>query len=102
MGGLAHAAPIGFGVDGDAIPNVLFSVDLATGIATDIGAGLGAQFTDLEGMGVDPTTGIMYGIDDVSNVLLSINTTTVIGTLVTALSNLGPLKFHGSQSVQVG
>jgi len=77
-----QAAPFGFGVDGDASPDILFSVDLATGLATNIGTGLGGQFTDVEGLAFDPTTGILYGVDDVGNELLTINTTTGIGTLV--------------------
>lgn len=80
-----HAAPFGFGVDGDDGTDKLYSVDLATGIATTIGTGLGSQFTDVEGLGFDPNSGILYGIDDSGNELLTIDITTGVGTLVGAL-----------------
>lgn len=42
IGGHVYGAPIGFGVEGDGSSDVLFSVDLDTGLATNIGTGLGA------------------------------------------------------------
>jgi hypothetical protein len=71
-------AQTGFSVlsDGD---DILYSINLATGVATPIGAGVG--FGDVEGLTFS-AGGVLYGVDDATNTLITINTVTGVGTAV--------------------
>lgn len=81
MASTAMAVPIGYSVmsDGD---DQLYSIDLATGTATAIGA---TGFSDIEGLAFNPLNGLLYGVDDVTDTLVTINTTTGAATAVGAL-----------------
>jgi hypothetical protein len=74
----ATADVIGYSVrsDGD---DVLYRVNLTTGEATAIGP---VGFGDVEGLDFHPETGVLYGWDDVTNGLITIDLVTGNGTSV--------------------
>ncbi len=79
----ANTAPIGFGVDGDTTDSTFYSIDFATGTGTTIGGVGGVGFSDVEALSFFGNT--LYAIDDSTNQLITINTTTGAGTAVGAL-----------------
>lgn len=83
-GGSAWAIPIGFTVNSDTdLPQrQLYSVDLATGEAIAVGP---VGFVDVEGLSFSPD-GVLYGVDDATNRLITLNLATGAGSLV---GNLG-------------
>ena len=74
----SYAAPIGYSVNSDGDDN-LYSIDLATGAYTKIGA---VGFSDVEGLAFQPGTGTLFGYDDVTDKLITIDLTTGAGTAV--------------------
>lgn len=75
-GTLPLAAQTGYSVrsDGnDSTDDVLFSIDLATGVATPIGP---TGFEDVEGLAFDRDCRTLYAVDDVTDRLLTCDTTT--------------------------
>ncbi len=79
--GAATAAPIGYAIQSDG-DDQLYSIDLATGVATAIGA---VGFTDVEGLTFQPGTGVLFGVDDISDQLITIDLATGAGTAVGSL-----------------
>ena len=83
VGGLAYdaVAEVLYGVDEDTLTNQLVSIDIATGIATEIGA-LG-PYPDVRSLAFND--GTLYGVDLLADTLLSIDplsgVATAIGTL---------------------
>ncbi len=75
------ALPIGYSVRSDG-NRALNTIDLATGATTQISSGVG--FSDVEGLGFNPVNGVLYGLDDTTDRLIIINTTTGVGTGVGA------------------
>ena len=75
---VVQAAPIGYAVrsDGD---DQLYRIDLATGAATAIGP---VGFPSVEGLSFQPSTGVLFGVDDETLQLLTIDVTTGAGSLV--------------------
>lgn len=71
-------APFAYAVQSDG-DDRLYLLDMSTGAATPIGP---VGFADVEGIAFDPTTNILYGIDDLTKQLITINTTTGAGTVV--------------------
>ena len=78
--GPAAAEPIGYSVRSD-FDGQLYSIDLATGDATAIGA---TGFDDIECLSFS-ADGTLYGVDDDTDQLLTIDTGTGAGTVVGAL-----------------
>jgi hypothetical protein len=77
--------PVGYSVKSDG-DDVLYRIDLMTGVATPVGTGVG--FGDVEGLAFDPLTGSLFGIDgDDARKLITIDMTTGQGTEV------GPLGY---------
>lgn len=73
------AGPVGYSA-WDLVGNDrLVSVDLMSGVATSIGSGIG--FTDVDGLAFS-ASGVLYGVDDNTNSLIRINTTTGVGTAI--------------------
>jgi hypothetical protein len=66
-------------IDSDGT-NHLWSLDLTTGVATDIGA---VNYAQIEGLATAPN-GVIYGVDDDSYTLVTINTVTAVATAVGA------------------
>jgi hypothetical protein len=84
------ADPFGYVVNSDGpdfdTVDSLYRVNLATGQATRIGP---VGFADVEGLAISPT-GVLYGVDDGSKTLITINTQTGAGTAVAGRrGNLG-------------
>jgi hypothetical protein len=82
----AQTGPIAYSVrsDGtDAQDDYLYSIDLATGIATPIGP---TGFEDVEGLAFDTDCATLYGVDDTTDRLLTCDTETGACTQV---GNLG-------------
>lgn len=72
-------------IDSDGT-NHLWSLNLATGVATDIGL---LNFSQIEGLATSPG-GVIYGVDDSTETLVTINTTTAVATAVgSGNGNLG-------------
>lgn len=81
-GALPLAAQTGYSVrsDGnDSLDDHLFSIDLETGLATPIGP---TGFEDVEGLAFDPECESLFAVDDVTDRLLTCDTTTGDCTLV--------------------
>lgn len=82
---IASAGPTGYAVRSD-VDDHLYSIDLSTGVATDIGP---VGYADLEGLSFQPGTGVLFGVDNAGGeVLVTINTATGAGTTVGSLSAL--------------
>lgn len=77
----AAAIPIGWSVQSDGDGN-LYRIDLATGVATAVGL---VGFDAVEGLSFQPATGVLFGVDELSDQLLTINTTTGAATVVGGL-----------------
>lgn len=87
FGATAAQAQVGYAIDSDGT-NHLWSVDLSTGAATDLGAITGG-FTQIEGLATS-SAGVIYGVDDVTDTLVTIDTSTAAATAVGAGNgNLG-------------
>lgn len=63
------ASVIGYSVDG---LDDFYEIDLTTGVATLIGP-LPVGIPDLEGLAFDPNTGVLYGVDDTTEKLFTID-----------------------------
>ncbi|MGH2358118.1 MAG: PEP-CTERM sorting domain-containing protein [Candidatus Limnocylindria bacterium] len=74
----ASAAPFAFSVRSD-VDDILYQINLATGVSTPIGSGVG--FGDVEALTFS-SSGTLFGIDDTTDQLITINTTTGVGTAV--------------------
>ena len=75
--------------------STLFELDATTGaIISTIGA---VGFSEVVGIGFNPLDGLLYGISNASNSLITINTTTGAGTLVAGLS--GPMSGRNAPDV---
>jgi hypothetical protein len=72
------AQTIGYSVRSD-VDDILYSINLATGVATAIGP---VGFADVEALAFHPSTGVLYGVDDSTNQLITINLSTGAGTAV--------------------
>jgi hypothetical protein len=74
-----------FAINGaSGTPSTLYQIDPATGaIISTIGA---TGFSHVVAMDFDPTTGVLYGIANNTDQLLTINTTTGVGTVVANMS----------------
>lgn len=87
--GLAQAAPFGYTVNSDSPGDDAFSlvrVDLATGDYTVIGP---TGYIDVEGLAFS-ADGVLYGVDDITKTLITINLETGQGTPVgSGNGNLG-------------
>jgi len=57
----------------------LYRIDLASGVATDIGA---TGFSDIESLSFSPSSGLLYGVDDVTDQLVTIDTASGAATAV--------------------
>lgn len=88
-----EAAPIGYSVNSDEPEgDKLHEVDLATGVAVPVGAGLSLSRTDVEGLAFD-NQGVLWGVDDESLRLFPIDTGTGQGLVgsevgITGLNSL--------------
>jgi uncharacterized protein YjiK len=71
---------------GIAVYNSLTSVDVATGAVTVIGP---TGWAEVEGLAFDPNTNTLYGIDDSTDSLITLDTTTGLGTVVGVEGALG-------------
>ena len=78
----ALAQPTVYSVDVET--DQLYTLDLATGDASPVGSGA-VGFGKIEGLSIQPGTGVLYGLDTEAGVLITINTATGIGTLVGSL-----------------
>ncbi len=67
----AGSTDIGYSIDSDASDN-LWSIDLSTGVATQIGP---TGFADIESLSFS-ATGVLYGVDDTTDQLVTCSTTT--------------------------
>ncbi len=76
----AQADPIGYSVN--TIDDQLYTIDLATGVATAIGD---VGFDDVGGLAFQPGTGVLFGLDEESDRLITINLATGAGTAVGSL-----------------
>ncbi len=83
--GVAWADPIGFSVD-DFDDN-LYRLDLFSGGITALGP---TGFRDVEGLTFDSTTGKLFGVDESSGSLLTLDMTTGAGTAVAGGGTLAP------------
>jgi len=83
-----NPAPLAFSVQSDG-DDSLYQIDLGTGVATRIGTGVG--FADVEALAYQPGTNILYAVDDATDTLITINTTTGIGTAVGTITFSGVL-----------
>jgi hypothetical protein len=76
------ADPFGYVVNSDGpdfgTTDSLYRVNLATGQATRVGP---IGFADVEGLAISPS-GVLYGVDDGSKTLITINTQTGVGRAV--------------------
>ncbi len=79
-------ATFGTAIDGNGSDTDLFTVDTATGAMTLVGpiTGLGSP-AFVMGIAVDPTTGLMYGIEVVSSALVAIDKNTGAAATIGAL-----------------
>jgi DNA-binding beta-propeller fold protein YncE len=75
------ADPIGLTVND--IDKHLYRIGLFNGTATDVGP---TGFDDLEGLAIDPTSGILYAVDDTTETLVTINQMTGAATAVGSLA----------------
>lgn len=73
-----NPAPIGYSIQSDG-DNQLYEIDLGTGVATAIGS---AGLSNIEGMSFNPVNGLLYGIDDATGELVTINIATGATTVV--------------------
>lgn len=64
--------------------NMLFLIDRITGSGTKIGTGTG--FTAVRGLAYDASTDMLYGVDDITDQLITIDRDTGIGTVVGPLT----------------
>jgi hypothetical protein len=78
----ALAQPTVYSVD--IVTDQLYTLDLATGDANSVGSGV-VGFGKIEGLSIQPGTGVLYGLDTEADVLITINTVTGVGTLVGSL-----------------
>lgn len=78
----AIAQPEVYSVDVDT--DQLYILDLATGDANPVGGDV-VGFDKIEGLSIQPGTGVLYGLDTESDVLITIDTATGVGTLVGSL-----------------
>ena len=69
---VVSARPIGFSVQSDGDDH-LYRIDLATGVATDVGP---TGLDDIEGLALQPGTGELFGWDQGSSRLVTIDVTT--------------------------
>src|SRR5690349_4044030 len=76
-----NPAPIAFTVQSDG-DDQLYRIDLATGLATPVGF---VGFADVEGIAFNPLTNVLYGVDDATQQLITINVNTGAGTAVGSL-----------------
>lgn len=76
---VAPAAPVGYTAWDVSGSDILVRMDLATGVGTTIGTGIG--FTDVDGLAFDGS-GNLWGVNDSTNQLLRIDITTGVGTAV--------------------
>lgn len=81
---LAHAGPVGYSAWDVAGVDKLVRFDLSTGVGTVVGTGLGTGHGDVDGLAFSGA-GQLYGVDDDTNRLLSINHTTGVATEVGSL-----------------
>lgn len=79
--GAAHAIPIGFSVQNDGNDN-LYRIDLGAGTTSLVGP---VGFADVQGLSFQPSTGILFGVDDTTENLITIDTATGAGSVVGAL-----------------
>jgi hypothetical protein len=88
--GQACAAPLGYAVTPGTNPGgaQLFRLNVPGGpLLPAIGS---VGYSDVEGLAFDPTSGILFGVDSVTDTLITINLTTGVGTAVGAANgNLG-------------
>lgn len=77
--GAAAAGPTGYTAWDVSGSDILVRMDLATGVGTSIGTGMG--FSDVDGLAFDGQ-GRLWAVDDNSNRLLRIDTTTGVATAV--------------------
>ena len=89
LGSLPAFGQIAYSVRSD-VDDILYSINLATGVATPIGP---VGFGDVEAVSFHPLTGVLYGVDDSTNQLVTINLTTgagtVVGPLGVAITDMG-------------
>jgi len=81
VGGSSVLAVTGYSVNSDG-DGQLYAIDLNTGVAAPIGP---VGFSDVEGLSFHPVTGVLYGVDDITEQLITINLATGAGTPVGAL-----------------
>src|SRR5690606_19978461 len=76
----------------DVATNQIIQIDPNNGTGAALGGPIG--FTNVQGLGIDPFNGIMYGVADDpggdGQVLIDINMTTGVGTLI------GPVQHYDS------
>lgn len=75
---MAANAQTAYIIDSDGT-NHLWSLNLATGVATDIGGPL--NYSQIEGLATS-AGGTIYGVDDETDTLVTINTSTAVATAV--------------------
>jgi hypothetical protein len=74
----AAAASMLFGVAGGANSSTLYTIDVTSGAATTVGD---IGFAMVGGISFNPLNGLLYGVTNGTNSLITINTTTGAGTL---------------------
>jgi hypothetical protein len=67
----AQPSPTAYSVQSDSTTDHLFSIDLKTGAAKDLGP---TGFGDIESMAFGPDCATLYGVDDVKDVLVTCDT----------------------------
>lgn len=86
----------------DAGPDTLHSIDVSTGA---VSAAIGfVGFEDVEGLAYDSANGILYGVDDTTDMLITINTGTGVGSVVTTaafVSDDSGLAFDASSGLLI-
>lgn len=79
--GAAHAVPIGYSVQSDG-NDQLYRIDLRDGSRTSVGE---VAFDDVESLSFQPATGLLFGIDDESDTLITIDPDTGAASAVGSL-----------------
>jgi hypothetical protein len=79
LAALPAAGQIAYSVQSDSTTDVLYSIDLGSGVATAVGP---TGFQDIESLAFTPGCETLYGIDDVTDRLVTCNTATGACTAV--------------------
>jgi|GEM_PF-6906653 len=87
-----QGGPLIAGYSVDSPTDTLHLIDVQTGSAEPIGTGVGG-YADVEGLAFHPLTGALYGFDDATKTLITINTKTGVGASVSGGNGNSGLPF---------